>query len=224
MYGYPSTSSKPRYTSPNEFWPHLNHLQLHQGTSANCPCRLCGGSPRRSTRSSTPARAETPAIVLSETTVKRKPGRPPKAAANLSQRHDGEISKYFDSATSLPDNQALPEPSYGSNKSYVDEEGTPIALQVLFKRLQKQGTLDIEITEPLSIDWCALQAPLHTWIDKTTKQSSWIPRQGEIVLVVTRLPPNTDIEFRAETQAFELYNTVENRWSGYVTVRSSCIV
>lgn len=71
------------------------------------------------------------------------------------------------------------------------------------------------------MDWCALQAPLPRWIHQITNQASWIPRQGEIVLVVTKLPPNTDIEFRADTQAFEVYDKLGNKWAGCVTIHKA---
>lgn len=219
LYGHPR---RKRFTSPNEFFTHLQYLVENQGISMGCPCRQCNGptgtlgplrpGPRSvsSTASiSTPSvqqvtvsPAATPALESTTSspapTLARKPGRPPKDAS--------ATANTYKSSTNTPG-------------LFKDEEGTPDVIQGLLKKLEKEGQLDQAIEEKLSPDFEAIRLPLKEWQEQTAAQPGWAPRAGEVVLFVRTMAPDCAISYEKHTRSFKIYDHTEKKFLGSVTAK-----
>ena len=66
----------------------------------------------------------------------------------------------------------------------LDSEGTPDIYRMLINKLEQNGTINVPIEEPMSLDWRVENKHLVEMLDRTANQPSWIPRLGELVLFV----------------------------------------
>ncbi|KAF1998676.1 hypothetical protein P154DRAFT_403012, partial [Amniculicola lignicola CBS 123094] len=101
----------------------------------------------------------------------------------------------------------------GLDTSRVDEEGTPDVYRNLIDKLKKQGTIDEEIVEPMSMDWRCEQEILPKTLKKLHEDPKWSPRAGELVIFVKKLDPDVEISCDASGM-FKLYDLVEHVWLG----------
>ena len=101
----------------------------------------------------------------------------------------------------------------GMNASRVDEEGTPDIYRNLIDKLKSQGNLDEAITEPMSLDWKAEQAILPEILEELQQNPQWLPRRGDIVLYVRRLPAG--VEMFHDSGEFKLRHIESGAWVGH---------
>ncbi|KAF1985569.1 hypothetical protein K402DRAFT_394550 [Aulographum hederae CBS 113979] len=76
----------------------------------------------------------------------------------------------------------------------VDEEGTSDVYRKLINKLKKEGTLNEPIVENMSMDWRAEKELIPKSLDML-KIESWIPRVGELVLMVRDIGSDEEIVF-----------------------------
>ncbi|KAF2458163.1 hypothetical protein BDY21DRAFT_214352 [Lineolata rhizophorae] len=92
----------------------------------------------------------------------------------------------------------------------TDEEGTPDVYRELIDGLRKDGSLDIEIREPMSMDWRATREGTEAMIAKAMTQPNWIPRIGEIVLFVRTIEDWQEISMDHETGEYKIFDKTTN--------------
>ncbi|KAI9656506.1 MAG: hypothetical protein M1821_004713 [Bathelium mastoideum] len=96
----------------------------------------------------------------------------------------------------------------------LDSEGTPDIYRTLINRLQRVGKLDVPIEEPMSLDWRVENEYLQGVLDKTSKQPSWIPRLGELVLLIRNVDEVGSVR-RTQTGEFKIFDRKKNQWQGF---------
>jgi hypothetical protein len=107
--------------------------------------------------------------------------------------------------------------------SRVDEEGTPDVYRQLIDKLKKANTLDVPITEPLSLDWQAEQEILPKLKQELKQGQQFLPRVGEIVLFVRVLPKDVSIVREPKSGHFRLYDEVQGNFLGYPKWEASMV-
>jgi hypothetical protein len=175
------------FDSPNRFFPHFKYLMENAGNGIGCPCTVCSGK----------------GGVLPL----------PRAAKKASQNGSSGTSTPKITAPQQKGRLKLVPP--GIDVGRVDEEGTPDIYRNLIDRLQKQGTLDETIEEPMSMDWRAEQELLPKTLQEFREKPQWLPRVGDIVLYVRELPTGVEICRDKFSGEFRLLDVETDRWIGH---------
>lgn len=81
-------------------------------------------------------------------------------------------------------------------------------------KLKRQGKIDEEINELVSPDWHAEQELLPDLLHSLALNEQWIPRNGEIVLFLSKLSPTVDVSRHDETKEFRLYDDDKDEFLG----------
>ncbi|KAG9187957.1 hypothetical protein G6011_01880 [Alternaria panax] len=198
LYGHPGRKA---FDSPNRFYPHFEYLMNNDGDSMGCPCTVCRGSggvlPGATPNSS---RTRTQSVTSRKSNSAPIPSRPssshsvrqqPVALPSLAARYQGRPKK------------VIP----GLDKSNVDSEGTPDVYRNLINKLHRHEQVDEAIEEPLSPDWRAEQELLPRLLDDVKIQEQWVPRTGDIILYIRKMPDGVDIiRDEVDTKKFRLYD------------------
>lgn len=93
----------------------------------------------------------------------------------------------------------------------TDEEGNPDVYRILIDRLKKAGSLDVPITEPMSMDWRTESEPSGKQLEDIADQPGWVPRVGEIVLFVRKLEPDETIAYYHQTDSYRVFGSSEQK-------------
>ena len=101
--------------------------------------------------------------------------------------------------------------------AYQDEEHVPDMLRVLIDRLKREGQLETDFREELSMDWRSERNSLPRQLDALPKYGSFVPRVGELVLFVRFLDNETEICREDETGRHKLFDTHEQVFRGLPT-------
>ncbi|KAI9729283.1 MAG: hypothetical protein M1834_006954 [Cirrosporium novae-zelandiae] len=207
LYGHPAHQY---FDSTTQFYPHFKYL-MSRGKE-KCNCIACTGdrytlnSSRKPSRESevvmpSRSKANEPAAITANSsphpptppvpaTIPRRRGRPSLP------RSDHETGK-----VKFPDG--------GS----TDAEGTPDVYQGLFAKFKNQGTIHQAIKEQWSMDWRAERNQLPDMIKKvTTKQYSFVPRVGELVLWCREMGV---INYDSDNEQYKLYDNKTNEYLGF---------
>ncbi|KAF2713555.1 hypothetical protein K504DRAFT_424265 [Pleomassaria siparia CBS 279.74] len=188
LYGHPGHTP---FDSPNRFFAHFKYLMENGGNNIGCPCTVCNA----------------------------KGGTVPSLRASQgSQKHS--VNREFGTSTrkaTAPQYKGRPKlVTPGMDSSRIDEEGTPDVYRNLIDKLQKHGTLDEAITEPLSMDWRAEQEILPETFKELQVNPQWLPRRGDIVLYVRELPADVEICRDNKTGEFKLLDISTRSWRSQI--------
>jgi hypothetical protein len=186
LYGHPGHHA---FDSPNRFFSHFKYLMENVGDSMGCPCTVCNG----------------------------KGGVLPSPRAAYGAKKGSLDGGSGTSTPKLvaPHHKGRPKlVTPGMDASRIDEEGTPDVYRNLIDKLQKQGTLDEAIEEPMSLDWRAEQEILPQKLKELKENPQWLPRVGDIVLYVRELPAGVEICRDKASGEFKMLNLETETWIG----------
>jgi hypothetical protein len=221
LYGHPSHKV---FDSPNRFYPHFQHLMENNGSSIGCPCTVCAGSAgvlpgsssnsvRAFSSSSASSRPRTPKVPKPAPMPVRQPpalaNRAPASGSNSNNSQAPLAPAVQPAKTSVLNSQLKGSPKLvgaGTDKSHVDDEGTPDVYRNLIDKLKRYGTVDEIIEQPLSPDWRAEQEILPGMLQTLKQQDQWLPRVGDIVLYLRDLPIKVEIMRHEVTGEYQMYD------------------
>ncbi|KAL9052406.1 MAG: hypothetical protein Q9162_005436 [Coniocarpon cinnabarinum] len=174
------------FDSPNRFFPHFQHMM--EGKDMNsCPCTVCGSAGSQAL----PMRGTGTAHPGPSNPGPSKPGRKPGFKPG-------------------------PKPSKPVEPPapvYQDEEHVPDVLRILIDRLKRQGQLETDFKEELSMDWRS-ERSLPRLLDALPKHASFVPRVGEIVLFVRFLDDNHEICQERESGYYKIFDKISQTFLG----------
>jgi hypothetical protein len=187
LYGHPGHQI---FDSPNRFFPHFKYLMENAGDSIGCPCTVCSGKG---------------GILPS-----------PHATYGIKKGNQNGGSGTSTPKLAAPFHKGRPKlVTPGMDASRIDEEGTPDVYRNLIDRLQKQGTLDETIEEPMSLDWRVEQELLPQKLKELKEDPQWLPRVGDVVLYVRELSAGVEICRDKASGEFKLLNLETETWIGH---------
>lgn len=97
----------------------------------------------------------------------------------------------------------------------VDDEGTPDVYRDLIDKLKREGSVDEPIKEPYSMDWRAERELVPAMLSRISKQPSWVPRIGELVLFVRRLEGREEICFEEASHEYKVYSLDDRQFKDH---------
>ena len=232
LYGHPSRKA---FDSPDRFYPHFEHLMNNGGDSMGCPCTICNSTssiPPKGIPESVNARSSEAASSTSSS--RPLPRRGPAQSFIHSAKTQQEQQVRPASAlpgpitTTMPPTAPSANPSAqhkgrskmigtGMDMNRIDEEGNPDVYRNLISKLQHHGEIDEIIEEPMSLDWRAEQEILPDLLRKLKDSPQWVPRVGDIILYVRKLPEDVDILRNPFTGDYRMYNEKTKLWLGHPT-------
>ncbi|KAL8872476.1 MAG: hypothetical protein Q9174_001906, partial [Haloplaca sp. 1 TL-2023] len=117
--------------------------------------------------------------------------------------------------TTVPKPRGRPPVRPALNKGPVDEEGTPDVFRSLFTLLKNEGRVTRQIEERASLDWRAERPLVDGFVSKVSKQPSFIPRQGEIVLYVRPSSPPFELHQEPSSGHIKTYDPLLEEFLDY---------
>jgi hypothetical protein len=93
----------------------------------------------------------------------------------------------------------------------LDAEGTPDIYRTLLNRLQRDGSVDTLIEEPMSLEWRVEHDNLRQSMEAFQGQPSWVPRLGELVLFVRSIESSCVIR-RDQAGVHRVFNLRSQQW------------
>ena len=105
-------------------------------------------------------------------------------------------------------------PSAEDRTEMVDEEGTSDIWKQLAKQLEDDGSVNVPIEEPDSIDWTVEHRSLPQHTRLMQQQPRWMPRTGELVLFIRDIPSNQTLHFDEDARSFRLWDSRSASWTG----------
>ncbi|OOF97258.1 hypothetical protein ASPCADRAFT_505649 [Aspergillus carbonarius ITEM 5010] len=109
----------------------------------------------------------------------------------------------------------------GGEEPCAYNEGTPDVFKHAVLQLKLHGLLELDITEPSSMDWRAERSALDEHIQKLDMQPSFLPRAGEVVLWTPDC--EGELAWNPEHSCVQIYSTGEKRWLGTPEWRAGII-
>jgi len=100
-----------------------------------------------------------------------------------------------------------------SKARHVDEEDVRDTIRDLIDRLKRQGQLDEEITETMSMDWRAERSLLPELLHNIEARGSWVPRSAELVLFVREV--DGEICRDESVKEYKVFNEQSQKFVGY---------
>ncbi|RAL00447.1 putative peroxisomal ABC transporter (PXA1) [Aspergillus ibericus CBS 121593] len=88
-------------------------------------------------------------------------------------------------------------------------------------QLKQKGSLELDITEPASMDWRAERTALDEHLQKLDMQPSFLPRAGEVVLWTPDF--EGELAWNPEHSGVQIYSPSEKRWLGTPEWRAGII-
>ncbi|KAF2729410.1 hypothetical protein EJ04DRAFT_73481 [Polyplosphaeria fusca] len=184
------------FDSPNRFWPHFEFLMNNAGDAMGCPCTVCNAAGAK-------------ALPMGSTSSSKK--------AKKSPGSDKASSISTPTLANVGEAQRRGRPKFkatGLDTSRVDEEGTPDVIRNLIDKTRKDGAVDEEIEEPLSLDWHAERETLPKRLNDLKNEPQWLPREGDIVLFVRKLEKGVEIA-RKKNGEFKLWHVENKEYLGW---------
>jgi hypothetical protein len=202
LYGHPD--HKP-FDSPNRFFPHFQYIMENDGSSIGCPCTVCnakgGVLPRGASSRASSTRTSSSGASSTKTT-------PPIPSAPTHK-----------SVQCVPSNLLQQTTSHG----HVDEEGTPDVYRNLIDKLKRHGTLDEPIMESMSMDWRAEQPILQSLIESLEREAQWVPRVGDIVFFIAKLPKGLELLSHEKTGELMFWDPIADKFMGTPTWQAGLV-
>ncbi|KAF2197330.1 hypothetical protein GQ43DRAFT_475547 [Delitschia confertaspora ATCC 74209] len=182
------------FNSPNRFFPHFLHLMENRGSNTGCPCALCLPKPTGRRAAPIPNASSKP--------------------SGVTMPHANRVSRVRNDSLAI--HKARPKTlGAGLDTTRVDEEGNPDVYRNLIDRLRCGGSIDEEITEPMSLDWRAEQELIPSTLQTLQEQPQWIPRTGDLVIFVRNLGDREEICYDDKTSTFKLYDHAAKLFTGF---------
>lgn len=171
------------------------------GSNIGCPCTLCAGSTGLLPKNPSGSSHHTPSSISSSSRLAT-----PKGPAPLTSHHFPTAPQQSTLPVGQPVKGRPKTANPGYDTTHVDEEGTPDVYRNLIDKLQRHGTIDEKIEEPLSPDWRAESEILPMLLQDLRQKEQWKPRQGEILLFARNLPEDVEIVMDEVTGKYRIYN------------------
>ncbi|GAB7351770.1 hypothetical protein MBLNU459_g2346t1 [Dothideomycetes sp. NU459] len=214
---------KYKFRSTEEFYEHFVHLMAN-GDAHGCTCKGCTGPGSK--------RTSTGAVATPLSTLKSAPSAKPGLLVKSDLTPSDARLTSKPTATSKQQSASGPLPVQAPRlprselleTEQVDEEGTPDIWRLLVDELKAKGSLDKPIAEPDSVDWCIEAGALSEHIREMQSKPRWMPRIGEIVLVVRNLAAGTSILYDDGAKMFNLWDQQLRTFTGFPAWEAAVVV
>lgn len=110
-----------------------------------------------------------------------------------------------------------------TEKRIKDSEGVPDVFRETVTRLSKEGEIDEPIAENQSMDWRAENKLLREQIVRINKQSSHIPRVGEVVLWIPDLSKHDELRYHQQSRTHQIYSPKKGGFKGIPKWRAGTV-
>lgn len=210
LFGHPNYK---HFRSVPEFWPHFSWLM--SDCHGQCECIHCSGASGKS--GTTRGRKAKGQVTAQTANLSMQPATDPAAHFRSSssksnqEHHSGSMPS--GSAPLLQSPLVIVGPK--ASQKAVDAYHTPDRLRQLLMKTSQGSVVDESFSEPGSMDWRSERKLMNQEFLKLSKQASFIPRRGEVVLFVSRLEDGQEICRENATSHYKIYDAKLRAFVGY---------
>lgn len=204
IYGHPNG----QFRSMNEFYPHFKYL-MDYGGAVGCPCKSCKPGSNKPRVSGVSARQSGNDSEASEQSrYFKQPSKQPQVSEG--QRKFQVLGSKFGTSRDSDSDQPRPQ-----KRKFVDLENTPDIYELMIEKLKAAGAekvIDEPINERMSPDWRAGDSMSQTLLQEWRQMPQYVPRAGELVLLVRKLGPGESLMWDKSSQAFRRTEAASKKW------------